>query len=88
MGMSRLRLIVDGLLRAGASPEMPAAVVENGTLDSQRVVVSTLKDLVNDSWGAGLGSPAVIVVGDVVNLRNKAAWFEPGVVAEHSAIRI
>jgi uroporphyrin-III C-methyltransferase/precorrin-2 dehydrogenase/sirohydrochlorin ferrochelatase len=88
MGMSRLGHIVEGLLEAGASPGMPAAVVENGTLDSQRVVVSTLEDLTEDTSRAGLGSPAVIVVGDVVKLRQKSAWFEARPTIEESAIRI
>jgi siroheme synthase len=77
MGMNRLRSIARGLLDAGADPDLPAAVVENGTLSTQRVVVATLGTLVDEILNAGLGSPAVIVFGEVVRLRDKAAWFEP-----------
>lgn len=77
MGMSRLKEITGGLLRGGADPDMPAAVVENGTLSTQRVVTAPLKNLVDDVLDAGLGPPAVIVFGEVVRLRDRTAWFVP-----------
>jgi uroporphyrin-III C-methyltransferase/precorrin-2 dehydrogenase/sirohydrochlorin ferrochelatase len=77
MGMSRLRSIVSWLLAGGADPDTPAAVVENGTLASQRVVTASLEGLADAVIEEALGSPAVIVVGDVVRLRQEVSWFEP-----------
>jgi uroporphyrin-III C-methyltransferase/precorrin-2 dehydrogenase/sirohydrochlorin ferrochelatase len=72
MGLRRLPEIVASLLAAGRSGETPAAVVENGTLPGQRVVTTTLAELPAAVALAGISPPAVIVVGEVVRLR------EPG----------
>lgn len=66
MGIARLAHITDELLRAGMGPRTPACVIENGTLGHQRHVVSTVQSLANEA--AGLGSPAIIVIGEVVRL--------------------
>jgi uroporphyrin-III C-methyltransferase/precorrin-2 dehydrogenase/sirohydrochlorin ferrochelatase len=71
MGMKNLQEIAERLVEGGLSPQTPAAIVENGTLPSQRVVVSELGKLSADASGQGFGSPAVIVVGEVVRLREK-----------------
>jgi uroporphyrinogen III methyltransferase/synthase len=76
MGMRNLDAIVARLLAGGRSPETPAAVVMNGTLPSQRVVEAPLGELVARVRAAGVAAPAVVVVGDVVSLREKLAWFE------------
>ena len=65
MGISKLRQIQDGLLQ-GLGPDTPAAVVQNATLAQQRHAVTTLGALVECVEREQLGSPAVIVVGDVV----------------------
>ena len=76
MGMRSLEPIVARLLAGGRAPETPAAAVMNGTLPSQRVVEAPLGEIVARIRAAGLGAPAVVVVGDVVRLREKLAWFE------------
>jgi len=68
MGMANLASIVAELLRGGLRAATPAAVVQNGTLPSQRSVVSTLEDLVDAVTAAGLGSPAIVVIGEVAAL--------------------
>jgi uroporphyrin-III C-methyltransferase len=68
MGVSRLAHIVGQLSDAGMSPAMPACVIENATLDNQRQVVATLASLAKDAQAERLGSPAIIVIGDVVGL--------------------
>lgn len=75
MGVSALERICNGLLEAGMPPERPAAVVERGTTPAQRKVVSTLGQLAADVRGAGLHSPAVIVVGEVASLSGQFDWF-------------
>lgn len=66
MGLRNLPSIVDGLRGAGMPASMPVAVVQNGTLPSQRQVVSTLAQVADAVAQARLQSPALIVVGVVV----------------------
>jgi uroporphyrin-III C-methyltransferase len=66
MGLANLAGIVRGLRDAGMAPAMPVAVVQNGTLPSQRSVVSRLDRVADAVARAGLESPALVVVGDVV----------------------
>jgi len=75
MGLTSLAAITTGLLEHGADPATPAAVIENGTRDGQRVITGTLETLLHKSSRAGVGSPALIIVGSVVTLRDKLAWF-------------
>jgi uroporphyrin-III C-methyltransferase / precorrin-2 dehydrogenase / sirohydrochlorin ferrochelatase len=71
MGMNNLEHIIGQLLEGGLSPQTPAAIVENGTLPSQRVLVSELASLAAESAAQGYDSPAVIVIGNVVRLRDR-----------------
>ena len=64
MGFERLGRLCDGLIAAGLSASTPAAVVSRGTLPDQETVAGTLGDLAE--LAAGLKSPALVVVGDVV----------------------
>ena len=76
MGMRNLRELLAELEAGGRAPDTPAAAVRFGTRPDQRVVVSTLAALADDVADAGLTSPAAVVVGDVVRLRDELAWFE------------
>ena len=76
MGVGQLPQIVERLLAAGRASETPAAVIEWGTLPRQRTVVGTLGDIVAKVEEAGIGAPAVAVVGEVVRLRETLRWFE------------
>lgn len=75
MGVSSLFMICQGLLDGGMEEDMPAAVVERGTLPRQRKVVSTLKHLTEDAKKAGIQSPAIIIVGKVCALSQRFDWF-------------
>jgi len=75
MGLTSLGAITDGFLKHGADPATPAAVIENGTRAGQRVITGTLESLQDKSIGAGIKSPALIIVGSVVTLRDKLSWF-------------
>ncbi len=68
MGMKHLPTIVGDLLKAGMSPDMPAAVIQQGSLPQQRHVTSTISMLPIAVQQARLTSPAIIVVGHVVRL--------------------
>ena len=76
MGMRNLEEIVARLLAGGRAPGTPAAVVMNGTTPAQRVVEAPLSELPERVREAGLGAPAAVVVGEVVRLRERMAWFE------------
>jgi uroporphyrin-III C-methyltransferase/precorrin-2 dehydrogenase/sirohydrochlorin ferrochelatase len=75
MGLSSLPLITGGFVTNGADPETPAAVVENGTREGQRVITGTLASLPGKTAKAKIESPALIIVGSVVTLRDKLSWF-------------
>lgn len=76
MGVASLPQIAERLVAAGRDAETPAAVIEWGTLPRQRTVVGTLRDIVAKVEQAGIASPAVAVVGDVVRLRETLRWFD------------
>ncbi len=75
MGLTSLGAITEGFLSHGADPATPAAVIENGTLDGQRVISGSLSTLADRSAAAEVKSPALIIVGSVVTLRDKLSWF-------------
>lgn len=76
MGMTRLAEIADTLIAFGRPASTPTAVVEWGSRPEQRTVVAPLGEIVRAVEAAQIGSPAVIVIGSVVGLRDKLAWFE------------
>ena len=75
MGLGRLEHIVAKLMQHGAAPSRPAAVIAHGTLPDQQVIVATLGTLLGKAAPAALESPALLVVGEVVALQSKLAWF-------------
>jgi uroporphyrin-III C-methyltransferase / precorrin-2 dehydrogenase / sirohydrochlorin ferrochelatase len=76
MGLARLDHIVQKLLEHGAPGTRPAGVVAQGTTANQRVITATLATIRGASSEAGLESPALLVVGDVVALHSTLAWFD------------
>ncbi len=75
MGMSRLAEIAAELIDAGRDAETPVAVIRRGTYEIQQTVVGTLSTIAEDVESARLRAPAVIVVGEVVRLRESLKWF-------------
>ena len=76
MGMANLPHITKQLVDNGRSPETPAAVVRWGTRPQQRTLVGTLADISRKAASEGFSNPAIIIVGEVVSLREKLSWFE------------
>jgi uroporphyrin-III C-methyltransferase len=76
MGIAHLREIANNLTTSGRSPEMPVAVIRWGTYDGQQTVTGTLRTIADEAERAGIRSPAVIIVGEVVKLRERLKWFE------------
>lgn len=76
MGLGRLRAISENLIKAGLPADTPAAVISRATTPFQRTVTATLEQIEAKVDEAGLIAPALIVVGDVVNLADSIGWFE------------
>jgi len=76
MGVKNLPRIVDKLLQYGKSAQTAVALVRWGTTPRQVAVSGTLDNIVERVQAAGLKAPAIIVVGEVVRLRDKMTWFE------------
>ncbi|MBQ9043063.1 MAG: uroporphyrinogen-III C-methyltransferase [Eggerthellaceae bacterium] len=76
MGVRSLPDIMAGLMNAGMSPDMPAAVLQEGTTAGQRRVVATVGTLPAEAEKAQIVAPAIIVVGGVCGLADQFAWYE------------
>ena len=76
MGTSHLHDIVSGLLEAGMDSEMPAAILQRGAGGGQKKVSGTLDTLEREAGRREILTPAIIVVGKVVSLGEKFAWYE------------
>jgi siroheme synthase len=76
MGIGNLNYVVDQLIKNNKSPSTPVAVITHGTTDRQRCVTGTLQDIVAKVKSEDLKPPSVVIVGDVVHLRNFLRWFD------------
>ncbi len=76
MGMGNLPSIVEKLIECGRSPDSPVALIRHGTTLEQQTLTATLSTIVEKAAEAGFEPPVAIVVGEVVNLREKLKWFE------------
>jgi uroporphyrinogen III methyltransferase/synthase len=76
MGVESLSEIAARLIANGRDPQTPAALVQWGTWTSQRVVTGVLETIAQVAHDAGIGAPAVIVVGEVVRYRETLRWFD------------
>ena len=76
MGMKNLETITCRLQAGGLAPETPAAVIQSATTGEHRQFIGTVSDIALGSERAGFGAPAIVVIGNVVRLADKLAWFE------------
>lgn len=76
MGMERLPYIVEHLLANGCDPVTPVAVIQDGAGPRQRTIVGTLTDIAGKTTAENITPPAVVVVGKVVELREKLRWYD------------
>ncbi|MDQ3769700.1 MAG: uroporphyrinogen-III C-methyltransferase [Actinomycetota bacterium] len=84
MGVRQLQRIADKLIMGGRAAGEPAAIVQRGTFPDQRVVTSPLSELPARAVEAGIGAPAITVVGPVAALHDELAWFAAGPLAGRS----
>jgi uroporphyrin-III C-methyltransferase len=83
MSSETLLLLVNGLLDNGADTELPIAVVEQATTTYQQVFISTLANAANDFGDKDFLSPSLVIIGKVVNLHAKTAWFRSSDLRHH-----
>jgi len=76
MGVKQLPGIVEQLIKHGKPKETPVALVRWGTTSKQQTVTGQLSNIVEIVQTTGLKAPAIIVVGEVVSLRDQPGWFE------------
>lgn len=76
MGIAALADIMKGLLDGGINPDMPAAVLQQGTTAGQKRVVATVSTLEEEVKRQGIETPAIIVVGKVCTLADEFGWYE------------
>lgn len=76
MGLIGLPVICEQLIKHGRAADTPAALVQQGTTSSQRVFTGTLADLPRMVAEHEVHAPTLVIVGEVVQLRAKLAWFE------------
>jgi uroporphyrin-III C-methyltransferase/precorrin-2 dehydrogenase/sirohydrochlorin ferrochelatase len=76
MGFQNLDELCSELVAHGLAPTTPAAMIQQATTSAQRVVSADLATLADRAHEAGLKPPTLIIVGEVVRLRDRLAWFE------------
>jgi uroporphyrinogen III methyltransferase / synthase len=76
MGVKNIDVITEKLIENGRSPDTPVAVIRWGTRPDQKTVIGTLKNIVEQVKEKHIKPPAVMVVGDVVKLRDSLKWYE------------
>jgi uroporphyrinogen III methyltransferase / synthase len=76
MGVAQLPHIVNQLLAAARAPDTPVAIIRWGTRAQQATLTGSLGTIVDQVTKAGFTAPAIIVIGEVVNLRDQLAWAE------------
>jgi uroporphyrin-III C-methyltransferase len=76
MGVGNLHYICEKLIEHGKDPETPAAIIQSGTTDKQKTVAGMLATIEKEAGLAQIEHPAIIIVGEVVKLREEINWFE------------
>lgn len=76
MSTGRMNENLTHLMDGGLPAETPAAAIQWGTMAAQKTVLATLATLADEASRAGLGAPAVVVVGECARLRDELEWFE------------
>ena len=76
MGLVGLPTICQQLIAHGRAATTPAALIQQGTTQNQRVFTGTLANLAELVAEHEVHAPTLVIVGEVVQLREKLAWFE------------
>ena len=85
MGLASLPQLRQQLIDAGLPADTPAAAVENGTTHKQRLCISTLDKLADDIQTMNIQSPALMIIGKVVQFAEQLNWFHPQINYEDAS---
>ncbi len=77
MSLTGLEVICQEMCAHGAPPDLPAALIEQGTTAQQRVIVGTLASLPEQVAAANVQAPTLLIIGKVVTLHDSLGWFRP-----------
>lgn len=76
MAMKHLELIAQKLINGGRNPSEPVAIICDATLETQRILEVTLGTCAAEAEASGMKPPAIVVLGEVVNLRSQLNWID------------
>ena len=76
MGLIGLKVICQQLINHGLTPATPIAIIQQGTTPNQKVLIATLETMPVICDESNIQPPTLIIVGEVVTLHNKLAWFQ------------
>lgn len=85
MGISKLGLICKQLIEHGRKPQTPVAVIHWGTTPQQKTVTGTIQNIAEKVKQEQIQNPSMVIVGDVVKLRQELQWFEQQCVQDVKA---
>jgi len=77
MGLVGLPVVCEQLIAHGVKPEMPIALIQQGTTQRQKVFTGTLETMEQQISGKKIQAPTLIIIGSVVSLHDELAWFDP-----------
>lgn len=76
MGVKNLPIIVQDLIQHGKDPKTPIAIIEQGATENQRITTGTLENILKIAQEKQVKSPAITIIGEVVDLKETFSWFE------------
>ncbi len=85
MGLQGMPVIFERLIAHGVSPDMPAALIQQGTTQQQKVITGTLSSLPEQVLKEKPKPPTLIIVGEVVELQKKLSWFKSSEYSDQGA---
>ena len=83
MGVKNISEIVSGLIKNGKSSLTPLAIIQNGTMVSQQIFISTLENVEKELEGITLKTPAIIIIGEVVNHHQRLQKYVTSIPADY-----
>jgi uroporphyrin-III C-methyltransferase/precorrin-2 dehydrogenase/sirohydrochlorin ferrochelatase len=86
MGLVGLEQICHTLIEHGSPKTLPIALIQQGTTDNQKVITGTLATLPSLVVDQQIKAPTIIIVGEVVSLRERLEWFTANTAVHHEII--
>jgi uroporphyrin-III C-methyltransferase/precorrin-2 dehydrogenase/sirohydrochlorin ferrochelatase len=77
MGLKHLAELTHAFITNGAARSLPVALIDNGTRPNQQVLTARLDTIAEKAAKAGIQGPAILIIGSVVQLRDKLDWYVP-----------